>query len=178
MAAPKVDAELADLLADLRGEKPLSAYSGAFPSINPVDIFRCVITEELAKIAELEASFIYPALEWTNTLDKGDLLLAVPRLRVKGSPAEKAASWAAAVSRSIQFPSKAPLSTITVSTEPADQTSCRHWHISALRLQPRNPSKNCPSSYFEAWTPLWPQRHEQSQIVFLSSSRNQKKGRG
>lgn len=106
MTGPKADAELAGLLADLRGENPLPAYSDASPSINPVDIFRCVITEELAKITELDPSFIYPALEWTNTLDKGDLLLAVPRLRVKGSPAEKAASWAAAVSRSIQFPSK------------------------------------------------------------------------
>jgi arginyl-tRNA synthetase len=106
MAAPKVDSELADLLANLRGEKPLPVYNGAVPSLNPVDIYRCVITEELAKITELDASLIYPALEWTSTLDKGDLILAVPRLRVKGSPAEKAASWAAAVSRSIQFPFK------------------------------------------------------------------------
>lgn len=99
-------ARLAGILADLREGKPLPVYSGAFPSINPVDIFRCVITEKLAEITELDASLIYPALEWTSTLDKGDLILAVPRLRVKGSPAEKAASWAAAVSRSIHFPSK------------------------------------------------------------------------
>ena len=105
MAAPKLDSELAGLLANLREEKPLSVYNGAVPSINPVDIFRCVITEELAKITELDASLIYPALEWTSTLEKGDLILAVPRLRVS-APAEKAASWAAAVSRSIQFPSK------------------------------------------------------------------------
>jgi arginyl-tRNA synthetase len=106
MTAPKVDSELVDLLASLRGEKPLPLYDGAAPSINPVDIYRSVITEELAKIAELDASLIYPALEWTSTLDKGDLILAVPRLRVKGSPIEKATSWAAAVSRYIQFPSK------------------------------------------------------------------------
>jgi hypothetical protein len=105
MASPKVDTKLAGPLADFRGEKPLEVYSGAFPSINPVDIFRCVITEELAQITGLDTNFIYPALEWTSSLDKGDLILAVPRLRVKGSPAEKAASWAAAVSRSIQFPS-------------------------------------------------------------------------
>lgn len=100
MTAPKVDSELVDLLASLRGEKPLPLYDGAAPSINPVDIYRSVITEELAKIAELDASLIYPALEWTSTLDKGDLILAVPRLRVKGSPVEKAASWAAAFSLS------------------------------------------------------------------------------
>jgi len=136
MAGPKTNAELAGPFIDLRGGKPLPAYSGAFPSINPVDIFRCVITEELAKITELDASLIYPAIEWTSTLDKGDLILAVPRLRVKGSPAEKAASWAAAVSRSIQFLSKCTTkySTTTVFAEPADQAPCRHWHISALRL--------------------------------------------
>lgn len=94
--------DLASSIADLRGETPLRVYSGASPSMNAVDIFRCAITEELAKIADLDTSLIYPALEWTSTLDKGDLLLAVPRLRVKGSPTEKAASWAAAVSRSIQ----------------------------------------------------------------------------
>jgi arginyl-tRNA synthetase len=105
MASLKVYTELASPLTNFRGEKPLPAYSGAFPSINPVDIFRCVITEELAQITGLDTGFIYPTLEWTSTLDKGDLILAVPRLRVKGSPAEKAASWAAVESRSIQFPS-------------------------------------------------------------------------
>jgi arginyl-tRNA synthetase len=120
MAATNVDAELADLLANSRGERTLPAYSGAFPSINPVDIFRCVITEELAAITKLDASLIYPALEWTSTLEKGDLVLAVPRLRVKGSPTEIASSWAAAVSRSIQFASITLLSTITVLDEPTD----------------------------------------------------------
>lgn len=102
-APPKSDAvfELASPVADLRERQPLPVYSGAFPSINAVDIFRCAITEELAKITELIPSLIYPALEWTSTLDKGDLLLAVPRLRVKGSPAEKATSWATAVNTTI-----------------------------------------------------------------------------
>lgn len=49
MTAPTVHTELAGLLADLRG---------GVPSINPVDIFCCVITEELAKITELDASLI------------------------------------------------------------------------------------------------------------------------
>jgi arginyl-tRNA synthetase len=98
--------ELASPVSDLRDGKPLPLYSGAFPSINAVDIFRCAITEELAKITDLDPGLIYPALEWTSTLDKGDVLLAVPRLRVKGSPAEKATSWATAVNSSNHFPSK------------------------------------------------------------------------
>jgi arginyl-tRNA synthetase len=104
---PKLNAEFepTSSIADLGQGKPLLVYSGAFPSINAVDIFRCAITEELAKITELDSGLIYPALEWTSTLDKGDLLLAVPRLRVKGSPAEKATSWAAAVNSSILSPS-------------------------------------------------------------------------
>jgi arginyl-tRNA synthetase len=107
-APPKSDAviELPSSMVDLREGKPLPVYSGAFPSINAVDIFRCAITEELAQITELDPSLIYPALEWTSTLDKGDLLLAVPRLRVKGSPAEKATSWATAVNTTVLSPSK------------------------------------------------------------------------
>lgn len=101
MASITVDTELPKFLADIFGDKTLPAYSGSFPLINPVDIFRCIITEELVRITGLDASFVYSTLEWTSTLDKGDLILAVPRLRVKGSPAENAASWAAAVRNQI-----------------------------------------------------------------------------
>ncbi|KAF1984755.1 arginyl-tRNA synthetase [Aulographum hederae CBS 113979] len=54
---------------------------GAFPSLNPIDIFRIAIADVLAAVTGLDSRQIYDALAWTNTLDKGDLLLAVPRLR-------------------------------------------------------------------------------------------------
>jgi hypothetical protein len=63
------------------------------PTTNPVDIFRCVIAHHLAPITGVDIKLVYPALEWTQTLDKGDLVLAVPRLRVKGNPAELGKQW-------------------------------------------------------------------------------------
>ena len=66
-------------------------HEDAFPALNPVDIFRCVIAKELSKISGGDRELIYHALSCTNTIDKGDLLIAVPQIRLKGAPpAEKA----------------------------------------------------------------------------------------
>lgn len=96
--------DLAVLLPKLGVNKPLPIYERSFPSLNPIDIFRSSITEELARITQLDSTQLYPALEWANTLDKGDLLLAVPRLRLKGvKPEEKASEWAAQVLHRLPF---------------------------------------------------------------------------
>jgi hypothetical protein len=63
-----------------------SFHEDAFPALNPVDLFRCFISEELSRISGVDRKLIYPALSWTNALEKGDLLLAVPQLRLKGTP--------------------------------------------------------------------------------------------
>ena len=76
-----------------------SLHEDAFPDLNPVDLFRCAITATLANLTGVDSQVIYPALSWTNTLDKGDLLLAVPRLGIKGiAPAQKALELAKSVS--------------------------------------------------------------------------------
>lgn len=68
---------------------------GSFPDHNTVDLLRNYITEELSKITGVDASIIFPALEWTNTLERGDLLIPIPRLRIKGSdPKKLAEEWA------------------------------------------------------------------------------------
>ena len=70
-------------------------FEGSYPDYNTVDLLRNYITEELVKISGVDANLIFPALEWTNTLDRGDLLIPVPRLRIKGSdPKQLAAEWA------------------------------------------------------------------------------------
>ncbi|KAI9809991.1 MAG: hypothetical protein M1827_006758 [Pycnora praestabilis] len=62
--------------------------------MNPFDIYRSHITEILAPITGADAKVIYGALQWTQTLDKGDLILPVPALRVKGrKPNELALEW-------------------------------------------------------------------------------------
>lgn len=55
-----------------------------YPNLNPVDIYRSHITEKLAEISGVDPKIIYPVLQWTQTLDKGDLVLPVPALRLKG----------------------------------------------------------------------------------------------
>lgn len=75
--------------------KEPTVIEGSHPDTNVVDLLRNYITEELSKISGVEASLIFPALEWTNTLERGDLLIPVPRLRIKGSnPKELAEEWA------------------------------------------------------------------------------------
>lgn len=54
-----------------------SKFPNSFPSLNPVDIYREHISEKLAEATGLEAEKIYPKLNWTSTLDKGDLVLPV-----------------------------------------------------------------------------------------------------
>ena len=66
----------------------------SYTSVNPVEIYRQHIGELLAPIVGLEAADIVPKIQWTQTQDKGDLMLAAPALRIKGKkPNEQAAEW-------------------------------------------------------------------------------------
>ncbi|CAR25727.1 hypothetical protein ZYGR_0A02950 [Zygosaccharomyces rouxii] len=71
-------------------------FEGSHPEANVVDLMRNYVAEELSKVSGVDAKQIYPALEWTNTLERGDLLIPVPRLvRQKGiNPREIAQEWA------------------------------------------------------------------------------------
>ena len=79
---PEMD-ELTSMLK-AAGLSEVPKYHDTYPELNPVDIYRSHITELLAPIAGVEPKAIHSALSWTATLDKGDLLLPVPALRVKG----------------------------------------------------------------------------------------------
>ncbi|KAK9423025.1 putative arginine--tRNA ligase [Seiridium unicorne] len=72
---------------------PLDKYPNCFPEINPIDIYRSHLTSILHKITEVDTKVIYNALQWTLSLDKGDLVLAIPALRVKGKPEELGKKW-------------------------------------------------------------------------------------
>lgn len=86
--------DLHTMLSSLGLKEQITTLPESNPESNPVDIFRCYIAEVLAKTSGVDSALIYPALEWTNQFEKGDLILAVPRLRVKGKPAELAKEWA------------------------------------------------------------------------------------
>lgn len=67
----------------------------SFPEANTVDLCRNYITEQLSELAGVDKSIIFPALEWCQVLEKGDLLLPLPRLRLKGNLDEMAKDLAA-----------------------------------------------------------------------------------
>ncbi|KAG0123918.1 hypothetical protein HOY82DRAFT_211502 [Tuber indicum] len=75
--------------------EPLTPFPGSNPTTNPVDVYRCYIAHVLAPITGVELELVYPALEWTQNLEKGDLILAAPRLRIPGkNPSELTKEWA------------------------------------------------------------------------------------
>lgn len=66
--------------------QPLGAMKLRAEPENPVDFYRQHIAEKLAPIVNKNASDLSPLLAWTQTLDKGDLMLPAAALRVKGKP--------------------------------------------------------------------------------------------
>lgn len=87
------DASFESLAAQFQHLPLLDRYPSSFPDLNPIDIYRSHITSILHEITGVDAGVIYPALQWTATLDKGDLMLAIPALRVKGKPDELGKQW-------------------------------------------------------------------------------------
>ena len=76
----------------------------SFTAKNPIDLYRDHIGELLAPIVGVAAPEISSKLQWTQTQDKGDLMLPVPALRIKGKkPDELAAEWATKVGRTSLF---------------------------------------------------------------------------
>ncbi|KAJ4290042.1 arginyl-tRNA synthetase [Collariella sp. IMI 366227] len=79
-------------------------YPNCHPELNPFDFYRAHLSNVLADITAVDPKIIYPALSWTQGLDKGDLILAAPALRVKGKkPDELVKDWTE------KFPENDPL---------------------------------------------------------------------
>ncbi|KAJ5835425.1 Aminoacyl-tRNA synthetase class 1a anticodon-binding [Penicillium robsamsonii] len=74
----------------LQSTAQTSQFPGCFPTLNPMDIYREHIAEELSKASGIDAQKIYPRIAWTSTLDKGDLSLPVASLQIKQNPVELA----------------------------------------------------------------------------------------
>lgn len=84
---------LSSLTASLQhfGIGSLPSFPNAFPAHNPVDLYRAHIASLIAPIAGVTPEIVYPALQWPQTLDKGDLTLPVPALRLKGKKPDELA---------------------------------------------------------------------------------------
>lgn len=92
--------ELAKQVKDLSLNDIAEKYPNCYPQTNPLDIYRAHLTNILYDITGVERKIIYSAIQWTNGLDKGDMIIAAPALRVKGrKPDELAKEWADKVMR-------------------------------------------------------------------------------
>lgn len=93
--------QLVKLTSDLSLEQIRDKFPNCYPETNPVDVYRLHLTTLLEKITGVDPKIIYPAIQWTQGLDKGDVVVAVPALRVKGKkPDELAKEWAEKVCHS------------------------------------------------------------------------------
>lgn len=86
--------ELVKLASDLSLDQIRDKFPACFPQTNPVDVYRLHVTSVLEKITGVDPKIIYPAVQWSTGLDKGDVVVATPALRVKGKkPDELAKEW-------------------------------------------------------------------------------------
>jgi arginyl-tRNA synthetase len=51
---------------------------------NAVDVYRAHLTKRIAQVTGAPPAAVYPAIQFTQSLDKGDLSLATPALRLVG----------------------------------------------------------------------------------------------
>ncbi|KAF7553956.1 hypothetical protein G7046_g6950 [Stylonectria norvegica] len=78
------------------GLDKVDPYPNCHPETNPIDIYRSHITGLMHQVTGVDPKIIFPAVQWTQSLDKGDAIIAIPALRVKGKkPPELVEEWCA-----------------------------------------------------------------------------------
>ncbi|KAK2740940.1 hypothetical protein FQN57_005944 [Myotisia sp. PD_48] len=82
----------ADFVPSLDSLSIHPTFANCYPAANPVDKYRAHVAELVAQTLGLQPEFVYPKVQWASTLDKGDLVLAVPALQVKGTPPAQVAA--------------------------------------------------------------------------------------
>ncbi|EEH42558.2 uncharacterized protein PADG_07378 [Paracoccidioides brasiliensis Pb18] len=75
---------LETLLQGLGLTVPIPAFSAANVVVNPVDIYRCYVADVVKQAAECGEDITFNAIERTQVLAHGDVVLIVARLRLKG----------------------------------------------------------------------------------------------
>jgi arginyl-tRNA synthetase len=81
LSHPPKMADLTSALAALGVSPPPPTHPNTYPSLNPLDVYRAHITEILAPLAGADPKIVLPAVQRTQSLDQGDIVVAVPALR-------------------------------------------------------------------------------------------------
>ena len=103
MAQSNAIDQLAQRVDGLTLQSLAQKYPTASFESNPLDLYRAHLSNVLSEISGVDTSIIYPVVMLTQSLDKGDFVVAVPALRIKGSkPDVLAQEWAAKVRLSWQ----------------------------------------------------------------------------
>jgi arginyl-tRNA synthetase len=77
--------QLAGQVEGLSLDSVANAFPDCFPRDNLLDLWRAHISNVLGDISGVSKDIIYRAIAWTSGLDKGDFMIPVPALRVKGA---------------------------------------------------------------------------------------------
>lgn len=98
MAQPSAIDQLVQRVEGLTLAGLAQKYPSTHPEYNSLDLYRAHLSDALSKISGVDTSIIFPVVMWTQSLEKGDFVVAVPALRIKGSkPDLLAQEWAAKV---------------------------------------------------------------------------------
>ena len=89
MASPPIAVdELAKLIGATSLEDDAAKFPNCSPGTNPWDSYRIHLARVMGDITGVTQTIIYPSLQWTTGLDKGDIIVAAPALRVKVLPCQ------------------------------------------------------------------------------------------
>jgi arginyl-tRNA synthetase len=89
--APSID-DLASALSKF-GISKVPQIPNTFPTLNQIDVYRSHIAELLSPIVNVDTKVCYNAIQWTTTLENGDLVLPSPALRLKGRKPDELAAF-------------------------------------------------------------------------------------
>ncbi|KAI9171926.1 Arginine--tRNA ligase, cytoplasmic [Paramyrothecium foliicola] len=121
MAQQSAVQRLVDQVSGLTLDSLTQKYPNTHPEINAFDLYRAHLSDVLSNITGVDPAIVYPAAQWTQGLDKGDFVLAVPALRVKGAkPDVLATEWAG------KFPEDDPLFSKPVTSGPFMSFFAKH----------------------------------------------------
>jgi arginyl-tRNA synthetase len=102
-AANPID-QLAQRVEGLTLQNVTADFPTTHADVNPYDFWRAHLTKVLNGITGVDPKIIYPTINWTSGLDKGDFVVAVAAFRLKGTkPDVLAQEWAE------KFPADDPL---------------------------------------------------------------------
>ena len=95
MAEATAIEKLAGQVQGLSLDTVAQTYPTIYPKVNPLDLWRAHISNTLSNLSGVSTDIVYRAVSWTSGLDKGDFIVAVPALRIKGAkPDALASEWA------------------------------------------------------------------------------------